>query len=380
MRYVYPHYYQEFVCTADACPDTCCTGWQIMIDEKTLEKYERHVGHFAKRLEQGVDWNKSCFKQDLGGRCCMLNEKGLCELQLHLGEEFLCTTCAQFPRHVEEFEGLREWSLSLSCPVAAHLVLSCPEPVRFIEEKDEDDDPLIEDFRDFDFLLFTELEDARDVIFTIVQNRDLPISVRVRCLLNMSRALQICVEENRISDMQEVVRAFAAMRQGDPVPYSEELKLDYDEPSERYSFLEENFSILNRLELLREDWAQVLSEENDLLAQGETQYYELRSRFVSAMEREPWWDVFRENYLLSFIYTYFIGAVYDDWIDTKILLAVFSLIFTEEFIMNEWKRKGAVTPEVCERIAYRYVREVEHSDLNLNALEDFLHAFLFSPA
>ena len=36
MRYLKPHFYDKFVCTAGACPDTCCAGWQIMIDEESL--------------------------------------------------------------------------------------------------------------------------------------------------------------------------------------------------------------------------------------------------------------------------------------------------------------------------------------------------------
>ena len=39
MRYLKPHYYDKFVCTAGDCPDSCCAGWQIMIDETSLERY-----------------------------------------------------------------------------------------------------------------------------------------------------------------------------------------------------------------------------------------------------------------------------------------------------------------------------------------------------
>lgn len=39
MRYLKPHFYDKFVCTAGACPDTCCAGWQIMIDEESLDRY-----------------------------------------------------------------------------------------------------------------------------------------------------------------------------------------------------------------------------------------------------------------------------------------------------------------------------------------------------
>ena len=39
MQFTFPNYYKEFSCIAGACPDTCCAGWQILIDDKTLKKY-----------------------------------------------------------------------------------------------------------------------------------------------------------------------------------------------------------------------------------------------------------------------------------------------------------------------------------------------------
>ncbi len=69
------------------------------------------------------------------------------------------------------FEGLREISLSLSCPEAANLILGCEEPVRFLEAENPDRERTYEDF---DFFLFTKLEDARTLIFQILQNREYP--------------------------------------------------------------------------------------------------------------------------------------------------------------------------------------------------------------
>ena len=384
MRTVYPHYYHDFACTADKCPDTCCAGWQIMIDDESMERYEQYVGHFSERLQNGIDWNAGCFLQDANKRCSMLNEQNLCDMILKMGEHHLCKTCTRYPRHEEEFEGLREWSLSLSCPVAAHIVLSCAEPVRFIEEENDDDDPLIDEFEDFDFLLFTELEDARDVIYGIVQDAKLPFEKRLQILMSLGSQLQNCVEENRISDMQEIVRNYAK----DPEAEMEEASSgeglfsqdpDLTDAGERYEFLQELFSVFTRLERMRDDWQEVVDEEKNLLAKGSTHYRDIRGRFEAAMAQEAWWPGFLRNYLMSFVYTYFCGAVYDDWIDTKVMLGVFSVLFTEEFIMNLWQKNGRITPEECEKIAYRYVREVEHSDLNLNTLEEFLHTLLYSP-
>ena len=34
MLYTIPDYYKEFSCIVADCEDTCCAGWQIVIDEK----------------------------------------------------------------------------------------------------------------------------------------------------------------------------------------------------------------------------------------------------------------------------------------------------------------------------------------------------------
>ena len=44
MEYVYPDYYRQFTCIGGECPDTCCAGWEIVIDDKTLEKYKKYPG------------------------------------------------------------------------------------------------------------------------------------------------------------------------------------------------------------------------------------------------------------------------------------------------------------------------------------------------
>ena len=57
MKRTYPDYYDDFKCIADKCPKTCCAGWQIEIDEDSIEKYRR------KKIET-VDFKHECFFQD----------------------------------------------------------------------------------------------------------------------------------------------------------------------------------------------------------------------------------------------------------------------------------------------------------------------------
>ena len=128
MEFTFPNYYKEFSCIAGSCPDTCCAGWQIVIDNKTLKKYQHFKGPFHNRLHNDIDWKEHVFRQ-YNRRCAFLTEENLCDIYTEAGPKMLCDTCRNYPRHIEEFEGLREISLSLSCPEAARILLSQKEKV-----------------------------------------------------------------------------------------------------------------------------------------------------------------------------------------------------------------------------------------------------------
>ena len=49
MRYIRPVYYDDFRCVAGKCPASCCEGWQIVIDEESLQKYRNYSGEFGVR-------------------------------------------------------------------------------------------------------------------------------------------------------------------------------------------------------------------------------------------------------------------------------------------------------------------------------------------
>ena len=50
-----PDYYDKFKCIAGECKDTCCAGWEIMIDDKALEKYRKtHTGSFTLQRYKGL--------------------------------------------------------------------------------------------------------------------------------------------------------------------------------------------------------------------------------------------------------------------------------------------------------------------------------------
>lgn len=377
MRYIRPVFYDAFRCTADQCPDTCCAGWQIMIDEDSLKQYEEVRGSFGKRLHNSIDWQEGCFYQYYG-RCAFLNEQNLCDLYTALGSEALCDTCRKYPRHVEEYEGLREWSLSLSCPVAAKIILAQQGFPEFIVEEDEKTDELEEEFEDFDLLLFTQLEDARNAVFEMLR-RDSAAAFTQNHMFggqefvrqNMSRALglaknmQECLEDGNFYEIEKCINSYQENK--------DSVKPDSEEES--YEKFKKLYQIMYDLERLRPEWTDVLKEMYSILYSGGMEsYVQLKKEFKAYLSKSPEsmyrWENTGLQLFVFFLYTYFCGAVYDDWIYSKMALAVHSVEFIRELFLTRWKRTGRLDMEDYVELSYRYAREIEHSDQNLNDLEE----------
>ena len=87
MLYSIPDYYKEFSCTADQCEDTCCAGWQIVVDRKALNRYRHVSGVFKKDLRRGINWKEGTFRQSTEKRCAFLDEDNLCRMYKNLGEK-----------------------------------------------------------------------------------------------------------------------------------------------------------------------------------------------------------------------------------------------------------------------------------------------------
>ncbi len=128
-RTVYPSYYNRFACIADRCRHSCCIGWEIDIDGRSLDYYDSLEGPIAQRLRASISREGTPhFRLGEGERCPFLNEKGLCDLILSVGEDALCEICAQHPRFYNHYENVTEAGLGLCCEAAAELILHDDTP------------------------------------------------------------------------------------------------------------------------------------------------------------------------------------------------------------------------------------------------------------
>jgi len=369
MEYRFPHYFEDFHCTAAECEDTCCAGWAIMIDEDTLEKYKNLEGSFGNRLRNSIDWKEGCFLQ-YNKRCAFLNDDNLCDIHIEAGEGMLCDTCRNYPRHLEEYEGLREGSLSLSCIEAAKIILGCEEPVRFIDMKDDTED---EEFEDFDYLLFTKLMDARDCMMSVLQNRNIDIMTRIGIVLEFADKLQTAVDRNEVCEMDAIVEEFGNMNY--MIAFQKTAEQNPIGENDYCSSIRKLFRVFYKLEVLQADWPEYVKHaEVTLYGEGQRVYETKRQRFHKDVglhsSRYNEWSCWLEQLMVYFVFTYFCGAVYDDKILAKMQTAVVSTILIQELAIAKWiEQKEKLDFDDFVNIAHKVSRELEHSDVNLDRME-----------
>jgi len=174
MKLIVPDYYPAFRCIAGACRHSCCIGWEIDVDEASLQRFSRVEGELGQRLRENIDRENGCFRLGDGERCPFLNQEGLCDLIIGLGEDCLCQICADHPRFRNFLSDRTEMGLGLCCEAAAELILMQQEPVSFLTLEDDggDEEP------DGSFLAF------REKLFAMVQDRSLPMVQRVENMLH----------------------------------------------------------------------------------------------------------------------------------------------------------------------------------------------------
>ena len=128
-----PEYYDEFVCTADQCPFTCCREWKIEVDDQTNEKWKKlqapeDVYPVRKNMSQYTQKKDNMRVIALNKRhiCPFLNEQKLCRLVCTFGDDVLSKTCRVFPREIHKFLDQEEFFLMPSCPAVIDLMKKYP--------------------------------------------------------------------------------------------------------------------------------------------------------------------------------------------------------------------------------------------------------------
>ena len=124
MKEIFPNYYKKFKCIADKCKHSCCIGWEIDIDEDTMDLYNSLDSEFAKKIRSNIEGDQPHFILKENARCPFLNDNGLCDIILELGDGAISDICYLHPRFSNFYEDFIETGLGLCCEEAARIILT----------------------------------------------------------------------------------------------------------------------------------------------------------------------------------------------------------------------------------------------------------------
>lgn len=212
-----PEYVKEFSCIGAACEDTCCSGWRVDIDEDTYKKYKRVKNPKIKfRLDKDIIRNRknptksnAAKMKMISGSCSFLNKDGWCDIQINLGEDFLCNTCSVYPRRFNKVNNVIEQSLSVSCPEAARLILSNKDGITFeqgqeiLSNKEASiiiniSEDKITHWKDF-------IHEYRYLTILILQNRNYSLEERLLILGMLYNEIDERVRNSNLTDIPDIL-------------------------------------------------------------------------------------------------------------------------------------------------------------------------------
>ena len=212
--YFQPEYVREFQCDGAKCNARCCRGWRILIDKETHAQYSQLED--AEKILALMNFNSEhdgyFVALDEKNFCPFLNENNLCRLQLKYGEKSLSETCATYPRKLFDFKKFFERSLTLSCPVAAEIILFRDAPLKFelVEVSEENlcgvktEISSVEADEDF----YEKMFNIQVAAISILQRRTLTIDQRLIALGFFLDKLDEIISDGLVGDALE--KLFAA--------------------------------------------------------------------------------------------------------------------------------------------------------------------------
>ena len=243
--------------------------------------------------------------------------------------------------------------------------MNCSEPVTYLHAENPDRE---ESYEEFDFFLFTKLTDARSLILKILQDRILPVTLRIAVVLSLSHDLQERIDKNALYDADTVLERYSSenVREWFEARLRKLNLTDRWEERRRRTLLN-LFSILDQLEALRDDWKPYLHNTRRILENAPVPTVETELQFHKLFS-----DVIAEQLLVYFVFSYFCGAVYNGNAYGKMKFSIAGMILIRELLRTQWLAGQSTDTKCITRTACRYAREVEHSDYNKTTMEHLL--------
>lgn len=296
MKLVTPSFYKDFKCIAGDCPDSCCQGWEVDADEDSLAYYKTLTGDIKKRIDGVLDkdeFGNTIFRLAERKRCPFLNDENLCDMHIAIGGEHTPFTCRTFPRFINDFGSTREMGISFSCPVASDMMWYLKDDFSFVSEINS----LPPSLNDIDAELYFKLFKIREKAYQIILDKTKPLNERIKELLLFGSALQDEIDS-------------------------------YEENNECTEIIE----IFKNPEVINNEWVEKVNNAH--------------------FDKEVINSKPCESIAMYFLFRYFMQAVYDKDVLSKIKMSAIGVLIPAFFGNDSWT-------------IHLWSKETEHSDINM---------------
>lgn len=364
-----PKYMEKFKCIGSECTDTCCAGWDINIDENSLERYKNSTG-VLKRLVDGKflvgDTNDDFFNAGYmilkdGSMCPFLNENMLCDIHGGVGEENLCITCKSYPRIFNIVDGIYEKSALASCEEICRLALMSKEKMEFIEVDENLDEDNVEIRRIIDTEAFAGTEsliqyfwEIRILSINIIQFSEYSIDERLSILKRFYSKIDSLKLEGDWEGLEEFFEDYSKGIFNYQEYIKESLKVD-----ERFSAIIGDNDIIKkirspRLKKYADDY-----RNNILLDRNKDLYNDITEKIEEILKDYAY---VVENYLVNQIFKDLIpfNKGEDMMASVNVLINIYKLI--KEYLKGRiYKSKERIMAEEVVSVIQAISKDLEHN-------------------
>lgn len=323
MLYIKPAFYDKFKCIADKCTDSCCVGWEIAVDNETMDIYNNMNTAFGCKIRENIAENEDdtySFKLLEDERCPFLTENNLCDIILNCGEDNICYICKEHPRFYNDFQEVTEYGLGLCCEEVVRLLLENDEPLEFVAFNNEDEFFVVDESEKENY---NKLFNVRNEFFRILRTTE--------------------TYNKKIEKIISVAENF----------YDEKIKLLSDN---------EILEIYEKTETINTEWTEYLEE----LKKNKVKIFEKEKPFDEASNGDN-----KYSKLLSYIiFRHLLKTVFSDIADFYRYLSfcISSVRFIKLCDIKTYIEKGSVSEVDRINNVKRWSKQIEYSEENIDLL------------
>lgn len=337
MLEIYPAYFEKFKCSASKCTCSCCANWEIDIDPVSLTRYQNYTGPLAARFKEKIFFkdDKAWFRVGEDNRCPFLNEQNLCDIYIEMGEDALCETCTDHPRFFFEYDNFLIKGTGMACEEAAKLILNPEVDDHLVIKEVAKGSHEYVDTNYFGVLQETE-----------PKQRDLAPDAETQAILLKDELLDFYEQAGSLAEYWLT---------------SEEI-INQETLSKYFDFLS---SIEINLPIWRETIKKIF-ENLDMILSKRKDFMNTYPEVINQYKRMTGYFILRH---------YIKADEYEDvdvGRDSELQMAMLGLITIHLMNVNIWIQNGTFTFEDQVNCSKLFSREIEFSDKNTVALEDYI--------